>query len=120
MDNIKRQSKGEIEILSLRGQVQHDDTHHIEVEFEKILESERKYIVLDLLDVKHISSAALGVIIAAKRRLRKKNGDLRLLVKDGPVKEIIKLTLLDRVFQIYSGKEAAINSFEDDIEELSD
>jgi anti-anti-sigma regulatory factor len=47
-----------------------------------------------------------------KRKLKRQNGDIKLAVRDGEVKNLLQLTMLDRVFELYENQESAIQASE--------
>jgi anti-sigma B factor antagonist len=57
-------------------------------------------IVLDLTETTFLDSMSLGVLLGAMKRMRAREGDLRLVVSRPDVRRIFEITLLDRVFPI--------------------
>lgn len=70
-----------------------------------------KKILLGLHDVKYIDSSGMGDMVRSLTGLRREGGDLKLLSPAPTVAEVLKLTHLDRVFDIQSDEAAAIRSF---------
>lgn len=69
-------------------------------------------IVVDLSDVRFIDSTALATLVQGIKRARQNQGDIRLSGLNQPVRMVLELTRLDKVFEIYATKEAAIRAFE--------
>lgn len=67
--------------------------------------------ILDFASVGHMSSSALGMLITLHKRIREKDGQLRLSGIQPPIYEVFVITRLNEIFQIFSSKEEAIKSF---------
>jgi anti-sigma B factor antagonist len=70
-----------------------------------------KKVLLCLGAVEFMDSSGLGVIISCQKRVREYDGDLRIAEPSIAVMGLFKLMRLDRLFQIYSSKLEAMNSF---------
>lgn len=112
MESIVRNKQNDIIILKIKGNIQHTDTPNFEKELEKLLEENVIKIIIDLSNIKHVSSSALGTLIAMERKVKRKNGDIRLVITEQEVLRIMQITLLNRVFHIYNNIQDAINSFD--------
>lgn len=111
MESISKYRKGDVDILAIKGSLEHANSPTFEKELESILDSGSSMIVLDLSLSPHICSSALGALIAAKRKVRRREGDIRIVVGPGDVLRVLQITLLDRVFLSYDNLDAAIHSF---------
>jgi anti-sigma B factor antagonist len=69
------------------------------------------YVVLDLSRVTFIDSMALGVLLAALKRLRPTGGELRLVVPDNDLRRIFEITLLDQAFTLNTTRQEALAAF---------
>jgi anti-sigma B factor antagonist len=67
----------------------------------------QQLIVLDLSEVDFVDSSGLGAIVASLKMLGGK-GDLVIAGASDKVMSLFKLTRMDRVFQIFAGKEEAV------------
>jgi anti-sigma B factor antagonist len=71
-------------------------------------------IVVDFSGVGFIDSTALATLVQGIKRARLNQGDIRLSGLNQPVRMVFELTRLDKVFEIYVNKEAAVQAFEQD------
>jgi len=76
-----------------------------------LLDQGHRRIVLDLRHVTFIDSAGLGELVAAKKRALERGGDIKILQPAKKVRELLVMTLLTRIFEIYEDQAAAISSF---------
>ena len=70
-----------------------------------------KNIILNLKQVSYIDSSGLGALIAGHGQMTEAGGDLRLLKLSKRSAQLLILTKLTTVFQIFDDEQAAINSF---------
>ncbi len=110
MDTMTQETRGDVHLIKISGRVQQDDSIRLEEALEKALHESQQKIVIDLTDAKHICSTALGVLVSMKRRLRRNNGDIKLAVDEGDVKNLLQITMLDRVFELHENQESAIRA----------
>lgn len=68
-------------------------------------------IVLDFAGVDHLSSGALGMLVTVYNDSRKKDGCLRIANICDQIREVFKITRLDRFFEVFDSTEAAVASF---------
>ena len=68
-------------------------------------------VLLDLAWVKHIDSAGLGELIASHVTLDKKGGALKLMHMTESVRELLTITKLLTVFDVYDDEPEAVASF---------
>jgi anti-anti-sigma factor len=71
----------------------------------------RTQIVLDLANVEYISSAGLREIVTAAKRVRAINGDLRIASPSLRAREVLDLSGLSMMFQIFNSQVEAVGSF---------
>ena len=68
-------------------------------------------LLLDFGSVDHLSSAALGMLINANKRIREKNGQLRLANIKPQIYEVFVITKLNKLFKILPTRDEALASF---------
>ncbi len=68
-------------------------------------------VLLDLAWVKHIDSAGLGELIASHVTLDKNGGALKLMHMTESVRELMTITKLLTVFDVYDDEPEAVASF---------
>jgi len=67
-----------------------------------------RWIVVDLSSTDFLDSSALGVLVTAVKTARGEGGDVRLCGLTANVHQILKLTRLTRVFDIFPDRETAV------------
>jgi len=110
---IKHATSGEIAVLHLQGKIMGGpDATTLHEKLHELIESGTLSVVIDLRDVDWMNSSGLGILIGGLSALRKSGGDLRLSTVTEKIEEVLRITKLDRVFDIYASIEDAIASYE--------
>ena len=68
-------------------------------------------VIVDLSIVEYVDSSFLGALVAGLKRATMKNGDLKLVSLQPPVRAMFDLTRLYRIFDIYETMDDAVKSF---------
>ena len=73
--------------------------------------TEQPNVILDFQAVKFMSSAALGMLIRINKKCKEFKANLKLCNIDKDIKQVFKITGLDKVFTIYKTAEDAAAAF---------
>lgn len=68
-------------------------------------------LLLDFANVDHLSSAALGMLINCNKRVKDRNGMLRLCNIRPQIQDVFTITRLDKIFRILPTRPDALASF---------
>lgn len=68
-------------------------------------------LLVSFVDVEHLSSAALGMLIKLNNEVQEQAGKLKLSDITPQIYEVFKITRLNKLFDIYDTKEEALASF---------
>jgi anti-sigma B factor antagonist len=66
-------------------------------------------LIVDLTKVDFLDSTGLGAIIGAQRRAKEFGGDVRLVVKEGQILRLLRITGLLKVLSVYSTLDDAVS-----------
>ena len=77
---------------------------------DELSQGQRK-IVLNLADVSYIDSAGLGELTAAYTTTKNRGGQLKLLNLTKRVQDLMQITKLYTIFDVYDDERKAITSF---------
>lgn len=69
-------------------------------------------VLLNLDNVRFLSSAAINKLIVWDKRIKSNGGKIRLTGLRPEVRDVFSITNLDRVFKIYDDPDEAIKSFD--------
>lgn len=68
------------------------------------------YLIIDMKPVELINSSGLGMLVSGLSTLRKHEINMMLISPPDKVLELLKMTHLDKVFQIYESVDVALNN----------
>ncbi len=77
----------------------------------KKIEDTANNVVVDLSKSEFVDSSFLGALVAGLKKATMKNGDLKLVGLQPPVRAMFELTRLYRIFDIFDTVEDALSSF---------
>jgi anti-sigma B factor antagonist len=103
---------GEIIVVDLSGRIiLGEGSALLRKTVRDLLEEKRHKIVLNLGDVDYIDSSGIGELVSAYTAVKNRGGDLKLLNLTKKVRDLIQLTKLYTVFDVYTDESSAIGSF---------
>ena len=109
---IERREADSVTILDLRGRlVQGPEVGALRDRFNELEREQVKNVILNFKQVDFIDSTGLGMLVAVNSQMEKLGGSVRLLQLSKRGAELMILTKLTTVFQIFDDEQAAINSF---------
>ncbi len=107
-----------IVILALRGRlVVGQESTDFRRKITQLLEAKQNSIILDMKHVDFIDSTGLGTLVIAHTQLQKAGGAVKLLNVSKRNLQLLILTKLSIVFEMFDDEQAAINSFFPDREQ---
>ena len=75
-----------------------------------VARSDKPKVVIDVSNVAHMSSSALGMLITLHTRIREKKGELRLCNIQPAIYEVFVITRLNEIFRILDSRAEALES----------
>ncbi len=76
------------------------------------LERGHKNILLNMAEVYYIDSSGLGELVAAYTAATRRGGKLKLMKLTQRVQDVVQLTKVYRIFEVFDDETAAVRSFE--------
>jgi anti-sigma B factor antagonist len=99
-------------ILEARGRITlGPETEFLRQRLKNTGESGHKQIVLDLAGVDYIDSAGLGTLVAGAASVRRAGGELKLANLTSRVRDLMQITRLSTLFEVYDSLDKARSSF---------
>ena len=103
---------GPITIVDLRGSIDLGEASlTLRRTIRDLVERARTKIILNLSQVNSMDSAGVGELAGAYVPVKSKGGDLKFLNPTKKVYDMLKITQLDKVFEVYIDEQTAIRSF---------
>ena len=101
-----------ITVLTLEGRiVLGEESNALREQIKSLLAAGKHKIVLNMGQVTYIDSAGLGTLVASHHSARTQGATLKLSNLGKKFQEILQVTKLLTVFEVYDSEAAAISSF---------
>ena len=109
---IDERQVGDVVVLDLHGKIligEGDDALREAV--NRLSDSGKTKILLNLADVPYVDSAGLGEIVRCYTTVSKKGGKLKLLNLTAKIRDLLAITKLLTVFETYDSEADAVKSY---------
>ena len=102
----------DVQIIIINGEmVGGPDATLLSEKIREYIDLGKNKIIIDMKNVHWMNSSGLGILIGGLSTVRNQGGDLKLIhLKEKP-QELLRITKLDQVFQIFDREEEALASF---------
>ena len=108
----KTTPKPGVTVVHMKGSIHSGpDCRRVEQEIEQVIGAKSTLVILDLTEVTHIDSAAIGSIVRCFTRVKNNGGRLCLSGCAGMIEASIKLTRLDKVLELFPTYAAAAEKY---------
>jgi anti-sigma B factor antagonist len=110
--NILNKQLGDVSVVALKGRiVLGEGSSALRERVKNLVTDGKKKIVLNMTNVTYIDSAGLGALVAAHISAKKQGAALHLSDLGNKFHEVLQLTRLLTVFDVYATEAEAISSF---------
>ncbi|HLP18598.1 MAG TPA: STAS domain-containing protein [Bacteroidota bacterium] len=103
---------GAVSVLTLDGtMLGGPDAAEINNTLHKMIDAKKKKVVIDLGAVSLMNSSGLGILIGGVTTMRNAGGDLKLAAVSPKVMNLLTITKLMNVFEVYDTVKKAVASY---------
>ena len=100
----------DIDVFALSGRLtMGSDSQQVEWNLAKLLKDNHKKVFFDLSNVNFLDSSGIGILVMCQ--LKKAGGELRIAGAQGMVRQIIEMTNVNRLVELYSTATKASKNF---------
>jgi anti-sigma B factor antagonist len=100
-------------LLDLRGRITLGrETETFRLKIRQLLDAGHRRLILDLGEITYIDSVGLSTLVESMTSVRKQGGDLKLVRLPHGVHQLLQITRLVTVFEIYDNLESALQAFD--------
>jgi anti-sigma B factor antagonist len=96
-------------VLQISGEVDVYTAPQVRERVIQLLADGARHVIADLREVDFLDSTGLGALVGSLKRLREQDGSLELVIADGKIMTIFRITGLDRVFALHPSFPDAID-----------
>ena len=100
-----------IVIVNVSGEVTFENADVFREKINAIVEGGKSKIIIDLGNLKYMSSAGMGVLVHGLKISRQAKGDLRVVNLSAKMRRVFLITQFTHHFAVFSTLEEAVNSF---------
>ena len=111
MLEFKRDALGDVEILTLKGNLDALTAPELRPTIDELVASRKIKVVFNLGELTLIDSSGVGAIVSLFKRVRMLGGDVKIACLANQPKEIFRLLRLDRAFDLFESVEEARSRF---------
>jgi len=110
---IRERAVGDVIILEMFGKITiGEGSVQLRDAVSNLLDSGRNKIVLNLGGVNYVDSSGIGELVSRYTTTKNTGGRLKLLNLPRKIKDLLMITKLLTVFEIYEDEQAALDSFQ--------
>ena len=110
--NIEVTQAGNIKVLHCGGSLDADSVAGFKKLAYDLVNDGSTRFVIDCTNLSFIDSMGLGVLISLLRRVRQREGDVKVASLTDEVKTIFEITRLHRLFDVCSDSNSALKRFD--------
>ncbi len=108
---IQESNREGIAILSLKGRITMEESDLLREAVQKLLAEGQTKVILDLSHVDYVDSTGLGGMVICYTSVKRQDGALKLVNPNKRNIEMLALTRLYTVFEVFTDLLDAVNSF---------
>jgi|SRR5690348_10151601 len=102
-----------VSVVTLDGRiVLGEESNSLRERLKSMLAEGKKKIVLDMANIKYIDSSGLGTLVAAHVTAKTQGASVRLCNLGKKFHEVMQITKLLTIFDVYDTEAAAVSSFQ--------
>ena len=110
--NIRERQAGDVTILDLEGKITIGEGNvALRTAVRKLVQEGKKKVLLNLSGVSYMDSSGIGELVSSHTTITGKQGQLKLLNLQAKIKDLLAITKLLTVFDVYENESEALNSF---------
>jgi anti-sigma B factor antagonist len=108
---IAERERDGIVILGLQGRLTSGESTPVRDKITQLIAAGRTNVILDLAEVEYIDSTGLGGLVICYTQIKAAGGALKLMRLNRRNVELLALTRLHTVFEVFAEEQDAVNSF---------
>ena len=111
--NVNMRTVGDVRIVDLSGKITlGEETMTLRTTVRNLVNDGNKKIVLNLADLNYIDSSGVGELVSTYTTVTNAGGQLKLLQLTKKIQQLLAITKLLTVFDVFDDEKAAIASFQ--------
>jgi len=110
--NISERQAGDVTVLDLGGKITiGEGSVSLRTAIRRLIEEGKKKILLNLSAVSYVDSSGIGELVSSFTTINREGGQLKLLKLSKKIQDLMTITKLHTVFDVYDEETEGLNSF---------
>ena len=110
--NISERQAGDVTVLDLDGRITiGEGSVSLRGAIRRLIEEGKKKVLLNLKGVSYMDSSGIGEMVSSFTTINREGGQLKLLNLQAKIKDLMAITKLLTVFDVYDDETSALNSY---------
>jgi anti-sigma B factor antagonist len=110
--NISERQAGDVTVLDLSGKITiGEGSVSLRGAIRRLIEEGKKKILLNLGKVSYVDSSGIGELVSSFTTINREGGQLKLLNLSQKIQDLMTITKLHTVFDVYDDETVGLNSF---------
>jgi anti-sigma B factor antagonist len=112
--HIEVENRGDVSVMHCGGSLDADSIAAFKKVAYDLVDKGVTRLVVDFANLTFVDSMGLGALISLLRRVRQRQGDVKVVALTDDVKTIFEITRLHRLFEVCADLNTAIKRFENE------
>jgi anti-sigma B factor antagonist len=109
---ISERQAGDVTVLDLSGKITiGEGSVSLRSAIRRLIDEGKKKILLNLANVGYVDSSGIGELVSSYTTIGRESGQLKLLNLTQKIQDLLAITKLLTVFDVYDDEATALNSF---------
>ena len=108
---IMEKKIGSVSVVALGGRLDAYVSGDFEQKLNALVDADEVCLVVSLERLDYISSSGLRVLLASLKKVRKRDGDIKLASMKPHIKEVFDVAGFSQLFSIYDLEDVAVQAF---------
>ncbi|MHC1738384.1 MAG: STAS domain-containing protein [Ignavibacteriaceae bacterium] len=108
---ITTEKKDNLMLINLTGKLDSITSPQLEDKLIKMIDEENYNIIFNCINLDYISSAGLRVLLVGAKKVKVKDGKIKLANLKKHIREVFEIAGFTAIFELYESLEEAENSF---------
>jgi anti-sigma B factor antagonist len=109
---ISERKSGDVTILDVEGKILLGEGDvQLKRKIDELIERNEKLLLLNLANVPYMDSGGLGEVVRSYTTVKRAGGDLKLVNATKRISDLLTITKLITVFEVFDDEAHAVNSF---------
>ena len=109
--NINERDENGVAVFVLEGRVDTQGAVDLDLVLQTAIQSGKNKMVLDMSELRYLSSAGLRILADVLTQNKESGGDLKLAALNKKIKRVLQIVGFDKFFSIYETINAAVEDF---------